>query len=669
MTTPAVATRQPTLRRRQQRSLDAGNQSDSFKAQVFLGVACLWPILFVLFLSGGQGPSQESLRHGLKLTEQSVRNALDRVDIMGYGPTHPRVAVVIVGENKNLIQQSVKSVFRYVQKAVDAGFVQRSASYLSFAMFHLSCMCSRTELERIFCICAVVEGHAEDVSFEEELKKIASGAQPHWHGLKPDWHKPNHPEDQSNEPHGQKIHVLFNKVSQGVASSRADAVEFLQILSRNHVEAGLKSPQEDLILLLLESGAELDSIKWLTQVTSALIVPPPLLGKKDDANVAMKLANAISFNTEGGGKRTSIDDALFPVVTEARAVDVNLSNGMDYPTPAWNGVALAMRLDTYVNLPMQDATLQEAWHANLDLSLNLWLCADGIDMLQGLTASGSNEAHPTISMAPTVAARFAAVWMDDAQERELFSVIAAKTRDLTRLEWETYLSQARRSPTIQATGGMQRKCRSFTWYSEQIVGKEAGSKSKPEHKANDGAVTSDEKLKDPEVQEKISKKKKKRSLPVPKSEKTTTGDGGADNLAKNEVPERRNLKMPSQPLDPARLEIIKKAQPVDLKKVDVAGDHSQDPHKGARDANGNFGYVHDPTALRMNPPTYHFENLQRACSRHDDDYKMLTEKVFVDLAAHEEAEKSGRKRDKIFCLVYTTEKGHTKIPFIRETWG
>jgi len=48
---------------------------------------------------------------------------------------------------------------------------------------------------------------------------------------------------------------------------------------------------------------------------------------------------------------------------------------------------------------------------------------------------------------------------------------------------------------------------------------------------------------------------------------------------------------------------------------------------------------------------------------------MLHEKVVVDLDAHKAAEESGKKRDKIFCLVYTIESGHPKIPAIRETWG
>ena len=58
----------------------------------------------------------------------------------------------------------------------------------------------------------------------------------------------------------------------------------------------------------------------------------------------------------------------------------------------------------------------------------------------------------------------------------------------------------------------------------------------------------------------------------------------------------------------------------------------------------------------------------------DPNYQMLTKKVFVDLTSHEAAEKraehgSQQKRAKIFCLVYTIEKFHDRIPAIKETWG
>jgi hypothetical protein len=48
---------------------------------------------------------------------------------------------------------------------------------------------------------------------------------------------------------------------------------------------------------------------------------------------------------------------------------------------------------------------------------------------------------------------------------------------------------------------------------------------------------------------------------------------------------------------------------------------------------------------------------------------MLTEKVVIDTAGEKAANESGKRRDTIFCLVYTISPNHDKIPLIRETWG
>ena len=128
---------------------------------------------------------------------------------------------------------------------------------------------------------------------------------------------------------------------------------------------------------------------------------------------------------------------------------------------------------------------------------------------------------------------------------------------------------------------------------------------------------------------------------------------------------------PSKPLCDECLEIVQKAVPIDISFVDVANGNREFPHEGARDENGNWGYVHDETALHKNRPPFHFEEakMKDACVKRDNTWRMLTEQVFVDMAYDAEKEKSGEKRDKIFCLVYTTEAGHVKIPNIRETWG
>ena len=92
---------------------------------------------------------------------------------------------------------------------------------------------------------------------------------------------------------------------------------------------------------------------------------------------------------------------------------------------------------------------------------------------------------------------------------------------------------------------------------------------------------------------------------------------------------------------------------------------------GAKDENGNWGYVHDETALHMNPPalTWNEKQEEKACVMRDNNFRMMNERVVVDMEYDKNMQDSGAKRDKIFCLVYTIETGHYKIPSIRETWG
>jgi hypothetical protein len=132
-------------------------------ARLLLFVACLWP-LWVLALFGASAPGQyrndptklsdvkgTDLLHSSPATVVSntrfnLRSVLDRVDVMGYGPTHPRLAVVVVGEEKDHLISSVESVF------------------------------SHTDINRIFVICAVLDGHPEDPGLIQTLQTIDSGS-------------------------------------------------------------------------------------------------------------------------------------------------------------------------------------------------------------------------------------------------------------------------------------------------------------------------------------------------------------------------------------------------------------------------------------------------------------------------------------------------------------
>lgn len=99
--------------------------NDGSMARWCLALVCLWPLLVILFWgrSSTSNPSSNQLDSNSSSEQNAaqvhnpgfqIRKYLDRVDVMGYGPTHPRVAVVIVGNNSDDVLASVESVFRYV---------------------------------------------------------------------------------------------------------------------------------------------------------------------------------------------------------------------------------------------------------------------------------------------------------------------------------------------------------------------------------------------------------------------------------------------------------------------------------------------------------------------------------------------------------------------------
>ena len=137
----------------------------------FLAVACFWPLavlaLFACSAPGNQGaaPSSSLLpdaktivvspraaleagEQGLHMTKFEMRKILDRVDVMGYGPTHPRVAFVVVARTREALVRSVKSVF------------------------------DTTDANRIFVVCAVLDdGSGEDPELVRELEGVEKNSE------------------------------------------------------------------------------------------------------------------------------------------------------------------------------------------------------------------------------------------------------------------------------------------------------------------------------------------------------------------------------------------------------------------------------------------------------------------------------------------------------------
>eukprot|EP00980_Cylindrotheca_fusiformis_P012994 scaffold3241_cov125-Cylindrotheca_fusiformis.AAC.7 len=114
-------------------------------------------------------------------------------------------------------------------------------------------------------------------------------------------------------------HVLFNLTRFGVAASRLDAAEFVQLSQDHHKAPGLKSTQEHLILLSLQGDPEPTDTKCLLATTSFLTVPPRLLngGKDagvmgiitagDDNNVMGIITSAVSLRSDGLGYISAAD--------------------------------------------------------------------------------------------------------------------------------------------------------------------------------------------------------------------------------------------------------------------------------------------------------------------------------------------------------------------------
>lgn len=132
-------------------------------------------------------------------------------------------------------------------------------------------------------------------------------------------------------------------------------------------------------------------------------------------------------------------------------------------------------------------------------------------------------------------------------------------------------------------------------------------------------------------------------------------------------------KEPTQPLKEShpylteeQLETVQDAQMQSIAYEDYSGAKEKDhPHKGAIHEDGNLGYVHDTSALRMNPPLFELPEESSVCV--DDSEMKVMQKVNVDFSARQE--RGNPPRPRILCTAYTIESHHDKIAALSETWG
>mmetsp|Transcript_28342 Transcript_28342/g.35044 ORF Transcript_28342/g.35044 Transcript_28342/m.35044 type:complete len:475 (+) Transcript_28342:112-1536(+) len=149
---------------------------------------------------------------------------------------------------------------------------------------------------------------------------------------------------------------------------------------------------------------------------------------------------------------------------------------------------------------------------------------------------------------------------------------------------------------------------------------------------------------------------------------------------------------PRVPLNGMNKQIVSKVKPMNITYEEIPVKVSEKPLKrkrrkrkrstsddvgmrrvDAKDEHGNTNYLYDVTSLRRTPLDFVMVDRNAVCSIRDETWKLFTQKVTIDFAGHEAAERKaateGKLRAKILCIVYTIEPYHDRIPPIRETWG
>jgi glycoprotein-N-acetylgalactosamine 3-beta-galactosyltransferase len=479
------------------------------------------------------------------------------------------------------------------------------------------------------------------------------------------------------------LHVIFDEEGAGANAARQKGAQFASVYAKKLEEGGMKDPREEILLLLLRQDASLSSFEWLDAVTTALVM--------DGKHVATGVSFAVDYwDTAGSGKvvrsapgsRPGFDLALVPHWRVAEDV----ANGGDgkwdsYASPALAGAATALRLNTFLSLPVVDTGLKTHYASNLELAFNLWLCGDGIDILpRARVIVDPSLLDPSDShISNQYVARLAGSWMNEEYALEVWKQRRKDDRELRREKMVQWSEEVLSTGVSDARDG----CRSFPWYVDNVntelkMRKKGVVKLTPKKGVEASTKTAIKKEESTQKKKGVVKltpktaEKKEESTQKLRATKKRT----EKQVQKEEMKYKPKIPEPKAPvklsngrlLNAEQLEILSHASPVDLTYEDLSNGHTEDPHKGATDELGTPGYVHDARALRNNPPAFDFGGLkQRMCSQRDSHYQMLSNRVKIDFEGHEAKGDEGRA--KIFCIVYTIEENHNRLPPILQTWG
>jgi glycoprotein-N-acetylgalactosamine 3-beta-galactosyltransferase len=398
-------------------------------------------------------------------------------------------------------------------------------------------------------------------------------------------------------------------------------------------------------------------------------------------------------------------------------------NREPYEVPVAPGSLFAMRRDEFWRLGGYDEGLYVWGGENTELALKTWMCGGRIVMNPCSRVGHMFRKSPKLmkkQWPPKIPPKLAektgcnfknATYKKDWDSRGEFGKITLRNNlrvmdiwvgehpakyayykkvfgsSRLRPEWQQYIDELKTDPAAQKQIRLKKEnqCHDFEWFDKHVMMKLVG-KHHPWYKQ---VLATNKRINGTAPLISCGRRKAKRCSLCPQGDDQDFCSGDcawceerkqcmtrdeqaascriAESIALNKTLALLSNLKPSKPLPISRRVLLSK--PVDITHVNVAKNHSEHPHMGARDENKKFGYIHDETALRKNPPPFRFSTLRAACKIQDDHYQMLTKKVVVDLQRHEEADKSGRKRDKIICVAKTSEASHPLIPYVRETWG
>lgn len=545
-------------------------------------------------------------------------------DLVGYGShSNPRVAAVIVSSQAESGKKEDEVVFEAIQSLME-----------------------HTDRNRIFVVCAVLVGQYTEKEKEKLQKRaldINEGKTLHWHG--DNFHSHSIPDAQHDIHHSStKIHINFLE-EESVDMARRYGAEFVDILRGQHLEQKIMDEKEKLLLLLLRSDARFLNEKWLDTVSEALM-------PSSTQNIPV---SAVSLSSITDGQMLALNDKLDATQSTVKTKDMMDGDGKFYSTPILLGPASVIPLDTFIDLIMLDVDndsndLDSHFAADVHLSLALWLCQHGIHVLrQAHVEQVSNKIHFSEHLSINSATKILSTWIKNNNLRNKIaksrfnSVIVKKIIENNQYQDMKELSH----------------CKSFDWFIENV-----NTEMKP-------LLIASAKEKEEEFE-----KKRPESLVLDQDKKKEEKEHDTLVIVPEKEKKVVEKKKPMVELREINKDIVNKPKTYTLEYVDAANGFKEHPHLGARDANGKLGFVHDETALSKQSSDFIItpDEKKKFCGMDDLNKKMLTEQVYVDITAHQAAEKQKEhdphfKRAKIFCTVYTISKNHNKLQSIFDTWG